>query len=214
VLDTWLSLSSSEDVRCNAATRGCPTLASGCCCAASACAPLTAAGCRLVSHTLTNSSRSGASIPVLTMALEPKATSPPLRSTLAATFAEAGPDPRLVLSLTVVNTGSAPLRLQTALPYLRGVRLGTGDKASADLGLQHQETGIPGVAAWGGCGAGGATSDSCGGMLGYHQSSQWQQVYAADGSQGLGKNTQPTTTGFLRGFFGSFPRVCSLWVSE
>jgi hypothetical protein len=152
-------------------------------------APLTPAGCRLVSHVLTNSSRSGAIIPTLTMLLEPAAASPPLRITLVATFADGGPDPRFVLTLTVVNTGAAPLRLQTALPYLRGVRLGTGNNASADLGLQHQETGIPGQPAWGGCGAGGPTADSCGGMLGYHQSSQWQQVYAADGSQGLGKNT-------------------------
>lgn len=154
-------------------------------------APLTPAGCRLVSHTLTNRSLSGMSIPELTMVLEPSAGLPSLRLTLVATFASDGArDPRLVLTLSAVNVGATPLRMQIALPYLRGVQLGNGTNGSApDLGLQHQETGIPGQLAWGGCGGGGATSDSCGGMLGYHQSSQWQQVYAADGSQGLGKRT-------------------------
>ena len=152
--------------------------------------PLTPAGCRLVSHTLTNTSRSGMSIPQLTLVLEPKARSLPLRLTLVATFASDGADERLVLTLSAVNVGATPLQMQIALPYLRGVQLGNGTNGSAlDLGVQHQETGIPGQLAWGGCGAGGATGDSCGGMLGYHQSSQWQQVYAADGSQGLGKRT-------------------------
>lgn len=131
------------------------------------------------------------SIPELTMVLEPAAESHRLRLTLVATFASDGTwDRRLVLTLRVVNVGATPLQMQIALPYLRGVQLGNGTNGSApDLGLQHQETGIPGQLAWGGCGGGGATSDSCGGMLGYHQSSLWQQVYAADGSQGLGKRT-------------------------
>ena len=142
-------------------------------------APLTAASCRLVSHELTFRS----TIPTLTMVLVPKIASLPLRITLTATFSAAGADPRLLLTLSVANTGTAPLSLQTALPYLRGVRLSAGN--ASDLGLQHIETGVPGSPAWGGCGGHGATTDSCGGLLGYHQSSQWQQVYAADGSQGL-----------------------------
>ena len=144
-------------------------------------APLTAASCRLVSHALT--SRSNATIPTLTMVLVPRNASLPLWITLTATFSAAGADPRLLLTLSVANTGTAPLSLQMALPYLRGVRLGGGN--TSDLGLQHIETGVPGSPAWGGCGGHGATTDSCGGLLGYHQSSQWQQVYAADGSQGL-----------------------------
>jgi hypothetical protein len=120
-------------------------------------APLTPSGCRLVSHSLNSSS---SKIPLLTMVLVPKDASLRLRITLGATFADSGPDPRLVLTLSVENTGSAPLHLQTALPYLRGVRLGTGN--ASDLGLFHLETGCPGQSAWSGC-TGGATSDSCGG---------------------------------------------------
>lgn len=121
-------------------------------------APLTPSGCRLVAHSLSSSSSS--KIPLLTMVLVPKRASLRLRITLGATFADSGPDPRLVLTLSVENTGSAPLHLQTALPYLRGIRLGAGN--TSDLGLFHLETGYPGQPAWSGC-TGGASSDSCGG---------------------------------------------------
>ena len=74
-------------------------------------APLTASGCRLVSHTLTFCSNA---IPTLTMALVPKNASIPLHITLVATFVGAGPDPRLEMTLKVGNTGTVQdLQIQT-----------------------------------------------------------------------------------------------------
>jgi len=144
---------------------------------------LTAADCRLVSHSVSRNT-----IPTLVMNMVPKNTSVALRITLTATFAAAGADPRLRLSLAVRNTGTTARSLQAAFPLLRGVRLGRAHDPD-DLGVLHMQTGIPNVSAWGGCAVGGkhisATADSCGGMLGYHTSSLWQQVYAADGSHGL-----------------------------
>ena len=68
----------------------------------------------------------------------------------------------------------------------------TSNEGSDDLGVMHQEAGIPGCPAWGGCDA-GPTPDSCGGLLGYHVSGLWQQAYAADGSQGLAVIVNDTT---------------------
>ena len=96
------------------------------------------------------------------MVLEPKDPALSLRVTLVATFAGVGPaaahDPRLQLTIEVANTGPKPLGLQLAFPLLRGLQLGATN-GSADLGIQHLETGGTGYPAWGGC-AQGPTTDS------------------------------------------------------
>jgi hypothetical protein len=171
---------------------------------------LTAADCTMVSHSRTYRRDS---IPTLEMTLVPKnASRAAVEIKLTATFAAAGPDPRLLLSLRVQNTGSAPFYLQTAFPLLRGINVGAVSNGSDDLGLVHHQTGLPDMPAWGGCPVGSkhiaATADSCGGMLGFHHTSMWQQVYAADGSQGLAviaddSSGQPR----MMGRFGDGPTV-------
>ena len=179
-----LNHSTSNAHACSGASGGCialPRNGSG---------ALTAAACRVVSHSLAHSN----STPMLTMEMRPKEASLPLRITLSATFAGPDPnDPRLRLTLQVANTWANELSLQLAFPFLRGVQLGAN--GSSDLGIRHQEVGIPGFAAWGSCDRGspvgvselpGAfTHDSCGGMLGFHTSSLWQQVYTPELSRGL-----------------------------
>jgi hypothetical protein len=81
------------------------------------------------------------------MVLVPKNSSIKLRITLVATFSDSDSS-ELVLSLSLTNLADAALQVQTAFPYLRGVRMSAN--ATTDLGIMPLETGKPNTKAWGG----------------------------------------------------------------
>ena len=95
--------------------------------------------------------------------------------------------PELALALLLSKTATSARRpsRQTAFPMLRGVRIGAN--GTTDLGLTQLDTGKPGVPAWDTCASGAATCGSlpragerphgsCGGMLGFHRSTMWEEV--------------------------------------